>query len=45
MCCYLAIYESEAAHAQLSQAEAIFMLLPDTEVSGRLKHTDEGGNR
>ena len=26
-------------------AEAIFMLLPDTSVSGRLKHTDEGGNR
>jgi pimeloyl-ACP methyl ester carboxylesterase len=26
-------------------AEAIFMLLPDTEVSWRVIHTDEGGNR
>ena len=26
-------------------AEAIFMLLSDTEVSWRLQHTDEGGNR
>ncbi len=26
-------------------AEAMFMLLPDTEVSGRVIHTDEGGNR
>ena len=26
-------------------AEAMFMLLPDTEGSWRLQHTDEGGNR
>lgn len=26
-------------------AEAMFILLSDTEVSGRLKHPDKGGNR
>ena len=25
--------------------EAMFLLLPDTSVSGRVIHTDEGGNR
>ena len=41
------VQESQQARGTASEGgvEAIFLLLPDTSVSGRVIYTDEGGNR